>query len=54
MTFYWWLAASLVAGVLTVPSWGCLFRRHPVSWADEGAPEADGGEEKEKTQKKRK
>jgi hypothetical protein len=37
VTFYWWLGASLLAGLLTIPSWPCLFQRHPVVWADEAA-----------------
>ena len=37
VTFYWWLAGALIAAVLTIPSWACLFRRHPVEWADERA-----------------
>lgn len=40
VTFWWWLAASVVAGVLTVPSWPFLFQRHRVIWADELAATA--------------
>ena len=35
VTFYWWLGASLLAGVLTIPSWPCLYQRHKVVWADQ-------------------
>ena len=33
-TFYWWLAASLLAGLLAVPGWPALYRRDPVKWLD--------------------
>ncbi len=33
-TFYWWFGASIVAAVLTIPSWLCLFRRQKIKWAD--------------------
>jgi hypothetical protein len=35
VTFYYWLAASLLAGVLCVPSWPWLWHRDPVVWADD-------------------
>ena len=31
-TFYWWLASSLLAGLLAVPGWPVLYRRDPVEW----------------------
>ena len=33
-TFYWWLAASLLAGLLTVPGWPALYRRDAVAWLE--------------------
>jgi uncharacterized membrane protein YgcG len=33
-TFYWWLAASLLAGLLAVPGWPALYRRDPVRWLE--------------------
>lgn len=51
-TFYWWLAASLFAGLLTVPGWPALYRRDAVAWlerlptAEEDAA-ADAAEEVE-------
>ena len=33
-TFYWWLAASLLAGLLTVPGWPALYRRDALSWLE--------------------
>jgi hypothetical protein len=51
-TFYWWLAASLLAGLLTVPGWPALYRRDAVAWlerlptAEEDAA-ADAAEEVE-------
>ena len=35
ITFYYWLAASVLAGVLCVPSWPWLWNRDPVIWADD-------------------
>ena len=56
LTFYWWLAASLAAGALSIPSWRCLFRRQGIVWADEladeegeeEAPPSGGGKKKKK------
>lgn len=35
VTFYYWLGASLLAALITVPSWPPLFQRHAITWADE-------------------
>jgi hypothetical protein len=35
ITFYYWLAASVLAGVLCVPAWPWLWHRDPVMWADD-------------------
>lgn len=54
VTFWWWLAASVVAGVLTVPSWPCLFQRHKVVWADQDGegeePASEGCDEDRQAQ----
>lgn len=34
VTFTYWLIASLVAALLTVPGWTVLYHRHPVKWLD--------------------
>ena len=53
-TFYWWLAASLLAGLLTVPGWPALYRRDAVAWlerlptAEEDAAADAAAEEVEK------
>ena len=52
-TFYWWLAASLLAGLLTVPGWPALYRRDAVAWLErlptaEEDVAADAAEEVEK------
>jgi len=52
-TFYWWLAASLLAGLLTVPGWPALYRRDAVAWLErlptaEEDDVADAAEEVEK------
>jgi hypothetical protein len=33
-TFFWWLATSLLAGLLTVPGWPALYRRNTVVWLE--------------------
>ena len=47
-TFYWWLGASLCAGIITIPSWKCMFRRQKFTWAEEGTTGVDVDEEEEK------
>ena len=49
VTFYYWLAASLLAGLLTVPGWPWLYRRDPVKWLEAlpAAEDADGDDDDE-------
>ena len=48
VTFKWWLAGSLLAGLVSIPSWP-IFRRDTVPWQplpadDEAEAEAEEGE----------
>ncbi len=47
VTFKWWLAGSLLAGLVSIPSWP-IFRRDTVPWqplpADDDEAEAEEGE----------
>ena len=51
VTFAYWLVASVIAGLLTVPGWPWLYMRHPVQWLKELPPDddadGDGGGEAE-------